>query len=274
MNTDAPIRLSVQQLVKTYTSGAVSHPVLNDISFDVSVGEFVCIVGPSGAGKTTILRCLTGLMPATSGRVVLDGQALTGPSPSISIVFQEYTRSLMPWMTAEKNVALALANHRLSSQETRRRTREALASVGLAGAESRYPWQLSGGMQQRVAIARALITEPEVLVMDEPFASIDAQTKLELEDLTLELQRSRNMTVVLVTHDIDEAVYLSDRIVVLSKGPAEVQEIVQVDLGEERDQLATRQDARFGELRTHILLLIREAQAQAKARAAQASQTR
>jgi NitT/TauT family transport system ATP-binding protein len=166
----------------------------------------------------------------------------------------------MPWMTAEKNVALALVNRKLPKEEVRRMSREALASVGLAGAESKYPWQLSGGMQQRVAIARALITEPEVLVMDEPFASIDAQTRLELEDLTLSLQRSRHMTVVLVTHDIDEAVYLSDRIVVLSKNPAAVQEIVEVDLGEARDQFTTRECHRFGELRSHILGLIRHTQ--------------
>ena len=265
MKSTQPIRLSISSLSKTYGHGAMANEVLKDISFDVHVGEFVCLVGPSGAGKTTLLRCLTSLMPSTSGEVLLDGQKLNGPSSKISIVFQEYTRSLMPWMTAEKNVALALTNRKLPAAEVKRLSREALASVGLAGAESRYPWQLSGGMQQRVAIARALITEPEVLVMDEPFASIDAQTRLELEDLTLELQRSRNMTVVLVTHDIDEAVYLSDRIVVLSKNPASVQEVVDVDLGAERDQFTTRESHLFGELRSHILGLIRHSQAQAKA---------
>lgn len=265
MKSAQPIRLSISSLSKTYGHGATANEVLKDISFDVHVGEFVCLVGPSGAGKTTLLRCLTSLMPSTSGEVLLDGQRLNGPSPKISIVFQEYTRSLMPWMTAEKNVALALTNRKLPKAEVKRLSREALESVGLAGSETRYPWQLSGGMQQRVAIARALITEPEVLVMDEPFASIDAQTRLELEDLTLELQRSRNMTVVLVTHDIDEAVYLSDRIVVLSKNPASVQEIVDVDLGAERDQFTTRESHLFGELRSHILGLIRQSQAQAKA---------
>jgi NitT/TauT family transport system ATP-binding protein len=260
VKTTSPIRLAISGLSKTYGTGAAGHEVLRDISFDVHVGEFVCLVGPSGAGKTTLLRCLTRLMPATSGEIRLDGQKQNAPSSKISIVFQEYTRSLMPWMTAEKNVALALVNRKLPKADVRRMSREALASVGLAGAESKYPWQLSGGMQQRVAIARALITEPEVLVMDEPFASIDAQTRLELEDLTLSLQRSRHMTVVLVTHDIDEAVYLSDRIVVLSKNPAAVQEIVEVDLGEARDQFTTRESHRFGELRSHILGLIRHTQ--------------
>lgn len=255
-------RLAIRGLSKTYGPVGAGHEVLKDISFEVHEGEFVCLVGPSGAGKTTLLRCLTGLMPATSGEILLDGDVLSGPNSSISVVFQEYTRSLMPWMTAEKNVALALYNLKLPSAEQTRRCRAALASVGLAGSEARYPWQLSGGMQQRVAIARALVTEPEVLIMDEPFASIDAQTKMELEDLTLSLQRSRAMTVVLVTHDIDESVYLSDRVVVLSKNPASVQEIVSIDLGAQRDQLTTRESHRFGELRSHILGLIRKSQLQ------------
>ncbi|MGC0239452.1 ABC transporter ATP-binding protein [Arthrobacter sp. SD76] len=269
MNTSSPVRLTISDLSKTYGTGSAANEVLRGITFDVHVGEFVCLVGPSGAGKTTLLRCLTRLMPSTTGQVLLDGEKLTGPSSKISIVFQEYTRSLMPWMTAEKNVALALTNRKLPRTEVRRLSREALASVGLAGSETKYPWQMSGGMQQRVAIARALITEPEVLVMDEPFASIDAQTRLELEDLTLELQRSRNMTVMLVTHDIDEAVYLSDRIVVLSKNPATVQEIVNVDLGAERDQFTTRESHRFGELRSHVLGLIRHSQEVAKAKVQQ-----
>jgi NitT/TauT family transport system ATP-binding protein len=264
MNTTVTERLAIRALSKTYGHGSTANEVLRDITFDVNIGEFVCLVGPSGAGKTTLLRCLTSLMPATSGEVLLDGQKLTGPSEKISIVFQEYTRSLMPWMTAEKNVALALFNRKLPRQRVRDLSREALASVGLADNETKYPWQLSGGMQQRVAIARALVTEPEVLVMDEPFASIDAQTRLELEDLTLALQRDRHMTVMLVTHDIDEAVYLSDRIVVLSKNPASVQEIVTVELGAERDQFTTRESHLFGELRSHVLGLIRKSQEVAK----------
>lgn len=264
MTDTSQLRLAIRQLSKSYGIGAAALQVLHNISFDVNSGEFVCIVGPSGAGKTTLLRCLTSLMPCTSGEILLDGERQTGPSPKISIVFQEYNRSLMPWMTAEKNVVLALFNQKLSGSEKRRLSREALERVGLAGSETKYPWQLSGGMQQRVAIARALVTEPEVLIMDEPFASIDAQTKLELEDLTLRLQRERNMTVMLVTHDIDEAVYLSDRIVVLSKNPATVQEIVTVDLGKERDQFATRENRKFGELRSHVLMLIRQAQERAK----------
>jgi NitT/TauT family transport system ATP-binding protein len=256
-------RLAVQSLSKSYGGG---DPVLLDIDFEVERGEFVCIVGPSGAGKTTLLRCLTGLMPPTGGRVVLDGEELTGPSPHISIVFQEYTRSLFPWMTVQANVALPLKARSVARTEIAPRVEAALTGVGLAGTGARYPWQLSGGMQQRVAIARALVTEPEVLVMDEPFASIDAQTRLELEDLTLRLQRERRMTVVLVTHDIDEAVYLSDRIVVLSRNPASVAEIIDVGLGADRDQITTRETPRFGELRSHVLALIRSIQLAAAAR--------
>lgn len=254
-------RLSVQGVGKTYGTGAQAHVVLKDIDLDVFPGEFVCLVGPSGAGKTTLLRCLTSLMPPTVGSVLLDGKKLAGPSADISIVFQEYTRSLMPWLTVEKNVSLPLEARGVPRDEARRRVTDALTSVGLAGTERKHPWQLSGGMQQRVAIARALVTEPEVLVMDEPFASIDAQTKLELEDLTLQLQKDRKMTVVLVTHDIDEAVYLSHRIVVLTKNPATVQEIVTVPFGDERDQIETRILPQFGEIRGHILGLIRASQA-------------
>jgi NitT/TauT family transport system ATP-binding protein len=255
-----PVRLAVRGLSKTYGSGAQANQVLVDINLDVHEGEFVCLVGPSGAGKTTLLRCLTSLMPPTSGTVALDDKVLNGPSEHISIVFQEYTRSLLPWMTVEANIILPLQARGVSKKEALSRVEPLLHSVGLPGTARKYPWQLSGGMQQRVAIARALITEPEVLVMDEPFASIDAQTRLELEDLTRSLQQERNMTVVLVTHDIDEAVYLSDRIVVLSKNPATVQEIVEVGLGDSRDQITTREEHRFAELRSHILGQIRAAQ--------------
>lgn len=262
-NNTAAVRLAIQGLSKTYGKGATANNVLVDISLEVHEGEFICLVGPSGAGKTTLLRCLTSLMPPTSGTVALDGEVLKGPSQQISIVFQEYTRSLLPWKTIEDNIALPLRARGMSAREALSRVEPLLQSVGLPGTAKKYPWQLSGGMQQRVAIARALITEPEVLVMDEPFASVDAQTRLELEDLTRGLQQERGMTVVLVTHDIDEAVYLSDRIVVLSKNPATVQEIVEVGLGDTRDQITTRETPRFAELRSHILGLIRATQARA-----------
>lgn len=253
-------RLAVSNVGKVYGQGGQRKVVLDGIDLDVQSGELVCLVGPSGAGKTTLLRCLTGLMRPTTGSVSLDGVPLEGTSDLISIVFQEYTRSLFPWMTVERNVLLPLKARGVKSHVARQRVAESLASVGLGDAGNLHPWQLSGGMQQRVAIARALVTEPEVLVMDEPFASIDAQTRMDLEDLTLRLQRERGMSVVVVTHDIDEAVYLADRVVVLSKNPARVQEVLDVPLGTERDQIKTRQDERFIDLRTRVLELIQHSQ--------------
>ncbi|MDV3128406.1 ABC transporter ATP-binding protein [Mycobacterium sp. 21AC1] len=257
---DTTHRLRVNGVSKSYGGGSERVDVLADISADILDGELLCIVGPSGAGKTTLLRCLTGLMPPTAGSISLDGEQLRGPDERISIVFQDYTRSLFPWMTVSRNIELPLRARGVQRQIRRQRVARVLDDVGLAATEKKYPWQLSGGMQQRVAIARALVTEPEVLVMDEPFASVDAQTRLELEDLTLTLKRDQGVTVVVVTHDIDEAVYMSDRIVVLSKNPATVQEIVSTDFGPDRNQFETREDPRFGELRSHILALIRTAQ--------------
>ncbi|GAB7003090.1 ABC transporter ATP-binding protein [Nocardioides sp. AN3] len=252
-----PVRLSVQGVSKGYGSGATRKEVLADLSFDVHSGEFVCIVGPSGAGKTTLLKCLTGLHPVGAGRVLLDGEEITGPPARMAMVVQEYTRSLMPWLTVAKNVALPLKNLPIDKAERKRRIADALAEVGLSDVPDSYPWQLSGGMQQRVAIARALAYRPEVLVMDEPFASVDAQTRADLEDLMLRVRDDFGITIVLVTHDIDEAVYLSDRVVVLTKGPCTVDEIVPVDLPGKRDQIATKGDSRFAELRAHVFSLIK-----------------
>ena len=239
----------------------VNVRVLDDISLEIAAGEFVSIVGPSGAGKTTLLRCLTGLLKPTSGSVLLDGQEVTGANAKISIVFQEYTRSLMPWLTVGANVHLALEARGVKKAERVTRIAEALSSVGLSGAEEKYPWQMSGGMQQRVAIARAMVTRPEVLVMDEPFASVDAQTRLELEDLSMNLQQQTGTTVILVTHDIDESIYLADRVVVLSKNPCRVQEEITVQVPRPRDQVTSRETEAFLSTRAHVLNLIRQSQA-------------
>ena len=251
------VRLSVRGLCKTYGAGTQAVTVIEDLSFDVMAGEFVCIVGPSGVGKTTLLKCLTGLLPASGGFAELDGMAIDGPPARMALVFQEYTRSLLPWLTVRKNVLLPLRHLELSRDDRNKRCTEALEAVGLADVPGRYPWQLSGGMQQRVAIARALAYQPEVLVMDEPFASVDAQTRFDLEDLCLAVRQEFGITVVLVTHDIDEAVYLADRVVVLGAKPARVQEIVGVDLPVPRDQIATRALPQFTELRTNVLSMIK-----------------
>jgi NitT/TauT family transport system ATP-binding protein len=251
-------RMSVTGLGKTYRSDkGVTKVVLDAVSFEVQPEEFVAIVGPSGAGKTTLLRCLAGLLTPTSGEVRFDGELVVGPPERLALVFQDYSRSLMPWMSIEKNVTLPLRRKRLGKTEERRLAAEALDAVGLAGIGDQYPWQLSGGMQQRAAIARAIAYQPEALLMDEPFASVDAQTRSDLEDLILELRRRYGMTVVVVTHDIDEAVYMSDRVVVLSGNPTGVREVVPVPLGDVRDQIATKSLPEFVELRNRVLTAVR-----------------
>ncbi|MBB6404072.1 NitT/TauT family transport system ATP-binding protein [Arthrobacter sp. AZCC_0090] len=255
--TSAPPRLDVSHLAKTYGMGDKARTVIEDLTFTVDAGEVVCIVGPSGVGKTTLLKCLAGLHPSSSGRAAIDGRTISGPPPEMALVFQDYNRSLMPWLTVRKNLMLPLRHLHLSAAELKERCDDALAAVGLSHAEHQYPWQLSGGMQQRVAIARALAYRPEILIMDEPFASVDAQTRFDLEDLCLKIRRDFNMTILVVTHDIDEAVYLADRVVVLGSKPARVLRIVDVDLPAPRDQITTRSLPEFARQRTDVLSLIK-----------------
>ncbi|MFJ9627384.1 ABC transporter ATP-binding protein [Streptomyces sp. NPDC101175] len=244
--------LDVSGLKKVYEGSGRRVEAVRDLTFSVAAGELVCLVGPSGCGKTTLLKCMGGLLAPTAGEVRLNGRKVSGPPPGMAFVFQEYGRSLFPWMRVGENVELPLKQKDLSRSRRRELVADALASVGLADAAGAYPWQLSGGMQQRVAIARALAYEPEVLLMDEPFAAVDAQTRADLEDLVRGLWRERGITILFVTHDIDEAVYLGERVVVLSASPTVVQEQLKVDLPAERDQLHTRVAPRFAELRTHV----------------------
>lgn len=255
----APVdaRLSIRALRKSYGTGSAVKPVIADLSFDVAPGEFVCVVGPSGVGKTTLLKCLSGLIPASGGEALLDGRRIEGPPREMALVFQDYTRSLMPWLTVERNVLLPLRGSDVPRAERHRRVLQALEEVGLSEAAGNYPWQLSGGMQQRVAIARAIAYQPEIMLMDEPFASLDAQTRFDLEDLLLRIREDLGVTILFVTHDIDEAVYLADRVIVLGESPCRVLEIVEVDMPRPRDQLTTRALPGFASLRTHILKLIR-----------------
>ena len=237
-----------------------TREVLGGIDFSVARGEFVCIVGPSGVGKTTLLRCLSGLQKSTSGELLVLGNVVDEPQPGVAVVFQDYSRSLMPWTSVLHNVTLPLRANGLKTADAEERARQALAQVGLQpNVADLYPWQLSGGMQQRVAIARALAYNPTVLLMDEPFASVDAQTRSDLEDLVLRLQRELGLTVLLVTHDIDEAVYLSDRVVALSGSPARVADIVDVPLGTERDQIETKSTPEFAAVRAKVHGLVRHA---------------
>ena len=246
--------LRVEGLAKSYGD----FEALRDITFTAKQGELVCIVGPSGCGKTTLLKCIAGLLTPSAGIVELDGVAVTSPPKKMAVVFQEYGRSLMPWMTVRRNVELPLLRT-TSKEERRRRVDEALDAVGLSAAGDKFPWQLSGGMQQRVAIARAVAYGPEVLIMDEPFAAVDAQTRADLEDLVRDIWKRFGVTVLFVTHDIDESVYLGERVVVLSMSPTYVQEDLAIDLPADRDQIGTRALPRFTELRTHVYEQIQRA---------------
>jgi NitT/TauT family transport system ATP-binding protein len=237
---------------------------IREIGFEVSEREFVCVVGPSGCGKTTLLKCICGLLAPTRGVVSLRGTPVTGPPEEMALVFQEYTRSLMPWMSVRDNVTLPLRHKRLGKADRRHLVEEAVDAVALTRFIDRYPWQLSGGMQQRVAIARALAYQPEILLMDEPFASVDAQTRGDLEDLILQVRERYGVTIVFVTHDIDESVYLADRIVVLGPSPTTVKEIVGVDLPRPRDQVETKELPEFTRLRAHVYRLIKREQTAAE----------
>jgi NitT/TauT family transport system ATP-binding protein len=244
--------LRVEHLKKTYGSGDDAVEAIADVSFEVRAGELVCVVGPSGCGKTTLLKCASGLLEPTAGEIHLSGARVAGPPEKMALVFQEYSRSLFPWMTVRQNVGFPLRRKKIAKREARALVEQTVESVGLSGAIDRYPWQLSGGMQQRVAIARALAYQPSILLMDEPFASVDAQTRADLEDLVMEVRRSYDVTIVFVTHDIDESVYLSDRIVVLTASPTRVFEVLDVPLPQPRDQVATKELPEFSHLRAHV----------------------
>jgi NitT/TauT family transport system ATP-binding protein len=257
---EAPVLLSVQGIQKIYaTTGGGGVEAVRDLTFDLRKGEFACLVGPSGSGKTTLLKVISGLMAPTKGKVVLDGTVVDGPPRNMALVFQEYGRSLYPWMRVAENVELPLKVAGVAKDERKARVAEALEAVGLSHVPKSYPWQLSGGMQQRVAIARAVAYQPEVLLMDEPFAAVDAQTRADLEDLVRSVWAKLGLTVLFVTHDIDESVYLGERVIVLSSSPTVILDDLHIDLPAERDQLETRSDPRFVELRHHVYEQIQKA---------------
>lgn len=246
------VLLSVRGLKKVYHTDGGDIEAVRDLTFDLGKNELTCLVGPSGSGKTTLLKCIAGLLEPTSGEVILDGKKVTSPPKKMAVVFQEYGRSLFPWLRVAENVELPLKNAGMPKPERARLVAEALEAVGLAHVPKSYPWQLSGGMQQRVAIARAIAYQPEVLLMDEPFAAVDAQTRADLEDLVRLVREQLSISVLFVTHDIDESVYLAERVIMLSSSPTIVQEDLIVDLPEERDQLETRAMPRFTKLRHHV----------------------
>ncbi|GAA4242095.1 ABC transporter ATP-binding protein [Actinomadura meridiana] len=239
----------------THSYGA--HRVLDGLDLAVPDGRLVSIVGPSGCGKSTLLCCVAGLVRPTGGTLTLDGAPIDGVPADLAVVFQDYSRSLFPWLTVRDNVALPLRRRGMARAERRAAALEALESVSLPDAGRRYPWQLSGGMQQRVSIARALAYRPSLLLMDEPFGSVDAQTREDLEDLLLQVHQRRRMTILLVTHDIDESVYVGDRVVVLSRSPGRVRADLPVGLPAVRDQIETRGLPEFVRLRAEVGRLVR-----------------
>jgi NitT/TauT family transport system ATP-binding protein len=248
--------LEVRELRKEFSQADIV--AIESVSFTVDQGDFLSIVGPSGCGKTTLLRAIGGLTQPTSGEVTLKGRKVTGPPEGAVVVFQDYSKSLLPWRTVLGNVTLGLETlDTLSAHERVQRARRYLEAVNVPSFEKFYPRQLSGGMQQRVAIARALAFQPEILLMDEPFASVDAQTRGDLEDLVRRIWKEFDQTILLVTHDIEEAIYLATKVVVIGARPSRVIDYFSVDLGTERDQLATREDHRFLELRHRVYDAIR-----------------
>jgi NitT/TauT family transport system ATP-binding protein len=249
--------LTLRDLSKTYFDPYAGAHVtaVHDVSLTVQQGEFVSIVGPSGCGKTTLLNMIAGFIPVSGGEILLDGRAVSGPGPERGVVFQSF--ALFPWKTVLENVGFGPKMRGLAKPECERIAREYLALAGLAGAAGRYPNELSGGMQQRVGVVRALANNPDVLLMDEPFASVDAQTRMTLQEELTRIWQERRPTIIFITHDVGEAVFLADRVVVLSKGRVLKELAVPLPRPRAWDQLI--EDAAFKALSAEVLQLVRSA---------------
>lgn len=253
----APAIIRVKQLGKTFQSKGGPLTVFDGLSLEIGKGSFLSIIGPSGCGKSTLLKLISGLEPPTRGEVLFNDNPVNRPPKGMIYVFQQYTKSILPWRTVIENVEFGLrAQRSVSRKEARERCREYIDLVGLKGYEDYYPYQLSGGMQQRVCIARALICEPDVLLMDEPFSAVDAMTRAILQELVMRIWQKLPITILFVTHDVDEAVFLSTRIVSLGKAGVGIAEDVEIDLPQPRDQIATRAERKFTELRQRLFASI------------------
>lgn len=229
---------------------------LDGVNLDIAEGEFVSVIGPSGCGKTTLLRIVAGLIPFDGGEVRIDGEPIDGPGRERAMVFQSF--GLFPWKNVLDNVKMPLVVRRMNPAQSDERAREFIDKVGLAGFEDAMPHQLSGGMQQRVGLARALVTDPEILLMDEPFGAIDAQTRELMQEELLRLWSDSGKTVMFVTHDLDEAVTLADRVVVLTRGPGSIRTSIAVDLPRPRWNYDVRAEKNFTEVRHEIWQMLRE----------------
>jgi NitT/TauT family transport system ATP-binding protein len=246
--------LRLQGIRKAFGNGDSETLAIGGVDLEVGEGEFLAVIGPSGCGKSTLLQIAAGLAAPSAGRVSFEGREVAAPPAGIIYLFQQYGKSLFPWRTVIGNVAFAIEHQPgMRKEQAREESRRYLQMVGLGDSAQKYPWQLSGGMQQRVTIARALAARPRVLLMDEPFSSVDALTRLDLHALVLDLWQAQRFTAVLVTHDVDEAVFLADRVAVLTKRPSRVAEVVETQLPRPRDNLRTRELPRFIELRHHLL---------------------
>ena len=230
--------------------------ILDRINLEAREGEFLCIVGASGSGKTTLLRVLAGLARPAAGEACFEGQPIAGPSRDRAIIFQDYSKALLPWRTVRGNVALSLEARNVRQRQQDEIIGELLAKMGLAHAKDQYPLQLSGGMQQRVQIARCLAQSPKLLLMDEPFGALDAMTRQVLQDEILALTAENRVTTVFITHDLEEAIYLGDHVVVLGRSPATVVENIRIELPRPRNQLSTREDSRFLAYRHRLFELL------------------
>ncbi len=241
-------RIAVRGLRKHFTDIARQEQIvaLDGIDLEIGDDEFLTVLGPSGCGKTTLLNIVAGFDQATSGEVRLDGEAILKPGPDRGVVFQEY--ALFPWLTVEQNIEFGLRERRVAKTQRRARVREQIASVGLSGFERRYPQELSGGMRQRVAIARALVNDPKILLLDEPFAALDAQTRTLMQQELLRVWSAARRTAIFITHNIEEAILLGDRVVVMTARPGRIKEIVTVSLSRPRDVTS----AEFNETRRRI----------------------
>lgn len=262
--SEAPVRIRFENVSVEFATANGPMRVLDDVSFDIRNGEFVSIIGPSGCGKTTLMNIVGGFVQPTGGRVLLDGQPVTAPGPDRGVIFQEY--GVFPWLTVRQNIAfgLKLAAGRKPPAERDAIVQRYMGLMGLADFADHFPKHLSGGMRQRLAIARAYAVKPQFLLMDEPFGALDAQTRSAMQDLLLDVLQAEGKTVMLITHSVEEAIYLSSRIVVVTARPARIRTIIDVPFGYPRAE-NVHEDPRFAELRAHIrALVMQEYEAQSR----------
>jgi NitT/TauT family transport system ATP-binding protein len=253
--TPQPVRIRFDRVSVEFPTANGPLTVVDDISFDIANGEFVSIIGPSGCGKTTMMSMVAGFLKPAKGSVLLDGSPIEGPGPERGVIFQEY--GVFPWLTVEKNIefGLTLAANRTPEKERREICERYMRLMGLSDFAKAYPKTLSGGMRQRLAIARAYAVKPQFLLMDEPFGALDAQTRSNMQDLLLQVLAAEGKTVMLITHSVEEAIYLSSKILVATARPARIREVVEVPFAYPRDE-SLHERREFGELRSHIRDLV------------------